>query len=230
MEVKISLNKKGVKQKMKRILLLICLAFVLVLAGCAGSSPTSSPDSGKDPASLSKGVLAVIFSDQFNTYDTSVWASVKGAPRVSNGRLILESTPQNGCDCTSIASYLNKQLELKTPSLNWAVDTSIGFETWTPSHCGIVVTAGTLGIINHQLAGGIPDQEAYIAIPNWSSLKSGDNVYQIKWTSGKVELYINGTFSCSYTGNKVPTVKCNIRMNASNDYYDNLQVDYVTVQ
>lgn len=210
---------------MKRMLLLTFLALALTFTGCANTTPNSGPAQ----VNKSMGVLAVVFSDQFNTYNTSVWTSVKGSPRVSNGRLILESTPQNGCDCTSKATYLYKQLEFKTPSLNWAVDTSVGFETWYPSHCSVQVTAGTLCVINHQLPGGISDQEAYIPIPNWSSLKNGDNVYLIKWTSGKVELYINGSFSCSYTGNKVPTVNCNIRMNASNDYYDNLQVDYVTV-
>ena len=187
---------------------------------------------------------STLFSDNFTvdtTFNTSLWTSVKGTPRINNHRLLLESTPGNGCDATTKSSFIypttttNKtvQVEIKTPSYAWHEDTSIGFETWSPGHEGIVVTAGCLGCINDTLAS---EPEWYIPIPNWSSIWSGDNVYLIKWiaptTAGgyaTAKLYVNGALACQYTGPQVPKVACNIRMNASNDFNDNLQVAYVTV-
>jgi hypothetical protein len=183
-----------------------------------------------------KSHATVLFSDNFandSTFNTNLWYSLKGNPRIYNQRLLLESSPGNGCDATSRATFQYAQVQIKTPSYGWHEDTSIGFETWTPGHEGVVVTAGCLGCINDTLSG---NKEYYVPIPNWANLASGDNVYLIKWLAPTSQnpyatalLYINGAYSCSYTGPEVPLVPCNVRMNSSNDYYDNLQVAYVTV-
>jgi len=198
---------------MKKCFSVIMLGLLISLAACSASR-------------------AQIFSDNFETdttFNTSLWTSVKGDPIIFTHRLLLQSTPGNGCDATSIPTFLYREVKIQTPSYAWSEDTSIGFETWSPSHCGVVVTNGCLGIINHQIAGTISDQESYIPIPNWSTLWTGDNTYLIQWTSGTVNLYINGVFSCSYSGPKVPSVYANVRMNSSNDHYDNLQVAYCDV-
>jgi len=213
--------------KRSTLFILIAIFAVLTLASTASRSQAST-----------------LFSDNFTvdtTFNTTLWTSVKGTPRINNHRLLLESTPGNGCEANTRATFVypttttNKtvQVEIKTPSYAWHDDTSIGFETWSPGHEGIVVTAGCLGCINDTLS-SVP--EWYIPIPNWSSLAGGDNVYLIKWVAPTTAggnataiLYINGVFSCQYTGPQVPKVACYVRMNASNDFNDNLQVAYVTV-
>lgn len=190
-----------------------------------------------------RSYASTLFSDNFandSVVNTSLWYwNSPTTPRINNQRLLLESTTNHGCEVISYSTFQYDTIEIKTPSYAWQEDTSIGFETWSPGHEGIVVTHGCFGCINDTITTPNTYLEWYINIPNWSSLASGDNVYKIVWKApsnpsdpssyATAILYINGNFSCQYTGPQVPRVPCTVRMNSSNDWNDNLQVAYVTV-
>ena len=170
----------------------------------------------------------VLFRDDFNRLDASVWWAPKGEPKVEAGNLVLSSTPGAGVEVQSYQSFRFARLQFRASSKHWPVDTSLGYEHWAGSvHRGIVVTNGHLGIIDHSQPG---TNEWYQPIPHWEKLQGKTNVFTIIWKKGRVALRINGKPALTYKGPLVPDQALRIRFNASNDVADVVKVDYVVVK
>lgn len=196
------------------VFLPILLLFI-VLAGCGGDQDVP----------LKPGEL---FRNDFARLDSSKWWVVKGSPHTQDGWLVLASTPKHGTEVQSLQPFKYESLEFKSSSANWAIDTSIGFEMWSGRvHRAIVVTNGHLGIINQGKSQ--KPNEWYGSIPEWNSIGNQVNVFNIIWNLKKVELLINGKSAVVYRGDLIPDTNMNIRINSSNDYSDEIKVDYVSV-
>lgn len=158
------------------------------------------------------------------------WWKVKGSIAVSKGWLVLTSTGKNGggAEIQSRPEFKYRTLEVKASSKNWNSDTSISIEIWSSSgHRGIVVNNGCLGILDTSKPG---ENEIYKDIPGWDALKGKPHVFKFAWVKGKVDLYIDGKLAVSYAGSLVPNQPLKVRLCASNDFADQLRVDYVSVK
>jgi len=202
------------QRKVSALVLALLGAFVcMVTQGCSGTKTTPQPPGG--------------LLDEFTRLDTSIWSVSKGQPAVEDGWLVLTSTPGQGEEVQSHRSFKYGSLEFKATSEHWPVDSSLGAECWTGSiHRAIVVTNGHLGIIDQSK--GSPN-EWYQRIPDWDSIKDEAHVFKIVWTSGKIELLMDGKSVLTYEGSLVPDSDLKVRLNASNDYNDTIRVDRVSV-
>jgi hypothetical protein len=233
------------------VFLIACLC--ASMSGCAKPKPRPSsrttedptptvPSTGETPAALPapspaaapapKTVLkpGEVLRDDFAGFNTSVWLPIKGAPRAKDGSLVLSSAPGKGEEVQSVERFKFKSLEFKATSETWPVDTSLGFEFWDgPVHRAIVVTNGTLGIID-QGKTGAKETEWYSDIPDWDSTKGKATDFTIQWTQKKVELLVNGKAAVTYDGPLIPDQPLRVRISASNDHKDVVKVDYVVVK
>jgi len=120
-----------------------------------------------------------------------------------------------------------KTVELKAES-RWPVDTSVGFEQWTAGgHKAIVFTNGCLGVINKSRPG---TNEFYKDVQGWEKIKKLPHVFKLVWKARRVELYVDGKLRASYEGALTPQEPLNVRLNASNDFADQLKVGYISVK
>jgi len=204
----------------------------------------------------------VNFCDEFTPsgLDTQRWcqSSPAGVTVDENG-LLLESQCDASCTCgacscggedmcscpdscvgAEVSSCTEARfgvLKIELAATMGCVDTSFGFEKWIEvggysRHFGIVVTHGTLGILNHGVCSDVPQEtEAYIPLADPEKLCQGAATFELEWTAGKVTLRIDGTLEAEYAPGAgqppIPTVPLPVRFNASNDRPDSLQVTKV---
>lgn len=183
------------------------------------------------------GVNQVQYTEDW-TYVTAEKWDVRASVKTVDGWLILTSTPGHGAEIQSKETFQFGSTEIRVFSDNtWAVDTSIGWETWVDNmHRAVVLDNGCLGIIN-QAWSILPIDERYPPIPGWDALRNQVNVFRLVWASDRAELYANTEFKLAYPdavgpGNHppLPEIPMPVRLNASDQYTDALRADYVSVR
>ena len=208
---------------------MVCAGILIVclfLGGCGGGGGDSSG-----------------WTDHF-LYMTSGRWDVNAQVQTVDGHLRLSSSPGKGADIQSVLSDLcYGSLEFKAHIANWAVDTSIGYETWEGGHRAILLTGGDLTggdkdgqPLGHFVVINPALREAHIPIPEFDAKKDNINKFRIVWTADSASLYVNDELSVTYQWDNspdlppVPDVPLCIRLNASNDHYDEVQVDWLTAR
>lgn len=188
------------------------LIFCLMFAGCGGGS------SSNEPASQ--------WSDDFQSLGSDKWM-VNAAVSTVDGKLVLKSTPDAAAEVQSQSDYLYKSVQFTAVSDNWATGTSLGFDISIGGlRQAIIVTQGKLGVINKSKPGV---NESYTSITGWDALSGNENILLIKWSSAKVELYINGTLAAQYEGTLIPAAAMNVYIAANGTVTDRLVVDQVKI-
>ena len=199
------------------VILIVCI----MLSGCGGGG-------GDSPG----------WTDHFEIVSTDKW-QVDEQVTVVDGQLRLSSTPGKGAEIQTMgSSALYGTLEFRAQIANWAVDTSIGFESWAGGHRAILVAGGEetgqpqgyLAVLNPAQAA-----ETYIKIPGWDQFKDQMTDYRIVWHENSILLYVNDELKITYQPDlinqyaPIPTDFLGVRLNASNDHEDIVMVDQLAV-
>lgn len=194
------------------ILVLAGIFSCLIFVGCGGGGGANQ--------------AAVNLDEDFQTLSSAKW-TVNAAVSTIDGKLALKSSPGLAAEVQSQSSFLNKSVQFTAASQSWAADTSFGFETAAGElRQAIIVTQGSLGIINKTLPGA---NEKFVAIPGWNALKDEENVFLLKWTANAVQLYINGELSVEYIGALIPTAQMKVHLIVDDTVNDLLVVDQVKI-
>jgi hypothetical protein len=204
--------------------LAVCASILIVcmlLGGCGGGG-------GDSPG----------WTDHFEVIGSDKWQVDEQVTTV-DGQLRLSSTPGKGAEIQAPGmGALYGTLEFRAQIANWAVDTSIGFESWAGGHRAILVAGGEEGgQPQGYLAVLNPAQvaETYIKIPGWDQFKDQMTDYRIEWHEDSILLYVNDELKITYQPDSInqyapiPTDALGVRLNASNDHEDIVMIDQLSV-
>jgi WD40 repeat protein len=145
----------------------------------------------------------------------------------------------HGSEVSTCGTFHHGTLRVALSATTGCVDTSFGFEQWLDvdgevAHVGIVVTHGTLGILNHLVCSRVPsEREVYVPLADPARLCSGSATVELVWAGERVEVLIDGVSAAQYeqAGGAVPIpdVPLPVRLNSSNDRPDHLDIDRLEV-
>ena len=159
-----------------------------------------------------------------------------------NGWLTLTSSTGKGAEIQSVRQdLLCGSLEFRAKIANWATDTSLGYESFVGLHRAIIVTGGVSQgpvppagePLGHFAIINPAGREAHIPIPDFEKIKDQINTFRIVWAADSALLYINNDLKVTYKWDgspglpSVPDASLGIRLNASNDFADEVEVDHV---
>ena len=156
--------------------------------------------------------------------NTALWNVPVGSLATTlNGRLFMQSTAQASAEVVSKGQFQFKKLEFVAYG-DWGSDTSIGFDA--PAAGGHY----TIGVMDGKYRVSSPTGTSAEDIPGWSTTKSRNSTFKIKWSNGFSQLIVNNFLRGSYSGDYLSTTAANVRLYVGTSQPGRMYVDSVLVQ